>query len=63
MELLYKPERDHGNADGMTRLHDMGELPCGVCRFCVRMQDKWWKFKEDDVVPLVVREISLGPGG
>ena len=35
------------------------------CRFCVRMQDKWGKFEEevDDVVPLVVREISLEPGG
>ena len=35
------------------------------CRFCVRMQDKWGKFEEevDNVVPLVVREISLEPGG
>ena len=35
------------------------------CHFCVRMQDTWGKFEEevDDVVPLVVREISLEPGG
>ena len=26
MELLYRAGRDHGNADGMSRLPDMGEL-------------------------------------
>ena len=26
MELLYRAGRDHGNADGMSRLLDMGEL-------------------------------------
>ena len=77
MELLYRAGRDHGNADGMSRLPDMvelcrgykagvkiEELPCGGCRFCVRMQDKWGKFEEevDDVVPLAVREVSLKPG-
>ena len=37
----------------------------GGCRFCVRMRDKWVKFGEevDNVVPLVVQEISLEPGG
>ena len=41
------------------------ELPCGGCRFCVRMQDKWGKFEEevDDVVPLAVREVGLEPRG
>ena len=77
MELLYRAGRDHGNVDGMSWLPDMvelcrgykagvkiEELPCGGCRFCVRMQDKWGKFEEvDDVVPLVVREVSLEPGG
>ena len=78
MELLYRAGRDHGNADGMSRLPDMvelcrgykagvkiEELPCGGCRFCVRMQDKWGKFEEevDDVVPLAVREVGLEPGG
>ena len=43
MELLYRAGRDHGNADGMSRLPElcMGyktgvkieELPCGGCRF------------------------------
>ena len=78
MELLYRAGRDHGNVDGMSRLPDMvelcrgykagvkiEELPCGGCRFCGRMQDKWGKFEEevDDVVPLAVREVSLEPGG
>ena len=78
MELLYRAGRDHGNADGMSRLPDMvelckgykagvkiEELPCGGCRFCVMMQDKCGKFEEevDDVVPLTVREVSLEPGG
>ena len=77
MELLYRAGRDHGNADGMSRLPDMvklcrgykvgvkiEELPCGGCRFRGRMQDKWGKFEEvDDVVPLAVREVSLEPGG
>ena len=78
MELLYRAGRDHGNADGMSRLPDMvelcrgykagvkiEELPCGGCRFCGRMQDKWGRFEEevDDVVPLAVREVSLEPGG
>ena len=33
-----------------------------VCRFCVRMQDKWGKFEEvvDNVVPLAVWEIRGG---
>ena len=69
---------DHGNADGISRLPDMGEscrgYKAGVknkrvtmwgCRFCVRMQDKWGKNEEevDDVVPLAVREVGLEPGG
>ena len=58
MELLYRAGRDHGNADGMSHLPDMvelckgykagvkkEELPCGGCRFCVRMQDKSGKFE------------------
>ena len=47
MELLYRVGRDHGNADGMSRLPDMvelcrgykevvkiEELPCGVSFLC-----------------------------
>ena len=36
------------------------ELPCGGCRFCGRMQDKWGKFEEevDDVVPLAPNDTA-----
>ena len=49
---LHRPGRDHGNADGMSRLPDMVELCRGYkagvkievtmwgCQFNVRMQDK-----------------------
>ena len=47
MELLYRAGRDHGDADGISRLPGMGELcsgykaevkiekiPCGVSFLC-----------------------------
>ena len=73
MELKFRPGRHHGNADGLSRKYsganvcneyrggvNIEKLPCGGCKFCKRMQEKWGEFEEDVdyVVPLAVRVVG-----
>ena len=41
MELLYRAGRDHGNADGMSRLPDMVEL-CRGYKAGVKIEVTMW---------------------
>ena len=73
MVIQYRKGRTHSNADGQSRIPDTvpfckfyvsdckpSELPCGGCHFCLKAHKEWSRFEEDvdDVVPLVVRQIS-----
>ena len=73
-QLIHRPGRLHGNADGLSRqtsyvdLCDcyragckLSELPCGGCSYCTRVQNQWSQFEEevDDVLPLSVRHVAV----
>ena len=77
MEVEFRPGREHGNADGLSRIPmkhrlcrdykpgvELEQLPCGGCKFCTRIQEKWGAFEEevDDVVPLAIRAVEVGGG-
>ena len=64
MEILYRPGKQHTNADALSRipmvdgnicpLNRLEDLPCKGCAYCKRATDKWGTFLEevDYVVPL-----------
>ena len=64
MEILYRPGKQHANADALSRipmvdgsicpLDGLEDLPCKGCSYCKRATDKWGAFLEevDYVVPL-----------
>ena len=73
MEILHRPGKDHVNADGLSRIPDplvqcnyysygcdVQDLPCGACKYCVRVNEQWDRFHDevDDIVPLAVRHIA-----
>ena len=74
--IEHREGKRHGNADGMSRLdmdepglcdcYTTGSkpqmLPCGGCDYCSKRHDKWERFNTevDYVVPLAVRQISVG---
>lgn len=75
MVIQHRPGNNHGNADGMSRQGDdctacsfyragirLEELPCGGCKYCSRAHHQWNTFEEDVdyVVPLAVRQVSVG---
>jgi predicted aspartyl protease len=76
MQILHRPGKLHGNADGLSRIPDnleecncyeagvdISQLPCGGCPYCERAHKQWSRFEVDvdDVIPLAVRSISLSP--
>ena len=73
MEIVHRPHKDHVNVDGLSRIPDplvqcnyysygcdVQDFPCGGCKYCVRANEQWDMFHDevDDIVPLVVRQIS-----
>ena len=72
MEVSHRAGRAHGNADALSRKvggeefcadfvgEGVGGLPCGGCKFCSKMQEKWGNFLEkvDYVIPLTVRRVD-----
>ena len=54
MEVSHRAGRAHGNADALSRklggeefcADFVGGLPCGGCKFCSKMQEKWGNFLE-----------------
>ena len=74
MILKHRPGRRHGNADALSRipvsegessacaaLRRLGDLPCGGCAYCRRVDSQWGSFARevDDVVPLVAQTASV----
>ena len=72
MEIVYRPGKDHVNADGLSRIpdplvqctyysygYDVQDLPCRGCNYCVRANEQWDRFHDevDDIVPLAVRQV------
>ena len=63
MTILHRPGKDHGNADGLSRIPsrsscncpsrpiEVENLPCAerdqVCSYCSKAQERWERFKED----------------
>ena len=60
MEIVHRPSKDHGNADGMLRIPDplvqcnyysydcdVQDLPCSGCKYCVRASEQWGMFHDD----------------
>ena len=63
MTILHRPGKDHGNADGLSRIPsgstcdcpsrpiEVRNLPCAegdqVCSYCSKAQERWERFKED----------------
>ena len=70
MIIQHRPGKLHVNADWLSRPPegcegylagtDVHQLPCGGCKFCRRVTEKWAKFKEDvdDVLPSAVVDPS-----
>ena len=72
MKVSHRAGRAHGNADALSRKvggeefcsdfvgEGVGGLPCGGCKFCSKMQEKWGNFLEkvDYVIPLTVRRVD-----
>ena len=73
MVVQHRPGKQHGNADGLSRIPDripycpnyshsakLEDLPCRGCAFCSRAQKQWARFEDDieDVLPLSVRQVS-----
>ena len=72
MIIQHRPGKQHGNADGLSRIPDdycncyeaginVSSLPCGGCKFCTKVHNQWAQFLEevDDVIPLAVHTASL----
>jgi len=75
MVIQHRPGKQHGNADGLSRIPDelepchayhseikLEDLPCGGCKFCTRAREQWSTFEQDVdfVVPLTIRRIEKG---
>jgi hypothetical protein len=65
MHIQHRAGKKHGNADGLSRLRTEKpckktstfippeSLPCGGCKYCVNVHEKWQDFvKVDSVIPL-----------
>ena len=74
MTIVHRSGEKHTNADALSRIPEeepqcvwyrahipLDCLPCGGCTYCTQTHKKWSRFEEDvdDVIPLVVREITL----
>ena len=72
-QLIHRPGKLHVNADALSRKSidadpcdcyhagcSLDSLPCGGCKYCVRVHEQWDRFSEDvdDVVPLAIRKIQ-----
>ena len=68
---MHWPGKNHGNADGLSRIPyeectqyevamDVSSLPCGGCTYCTRMHEQWERFDSfmDDVIPLTIRQVQ-----
>ena len=71
MEIVHRPGKDHGQSripDPLVQCKyysygcDGEYLPCGGYKYCVRENEQWDRFHDevDNIVPLVVRQISHG---
>ena len=74
MTIVHRKGCEHTNADALSRIGDtlrscdcyragadLGDLPCGGCRYCTRAHHQWSRFLDDvdDVVPLAVMSIDV----
>ena len=78
-EIEHRAGRQHANADALSRCNTEGpmdcncyqagkeatEMPCQGCSHCQRLHEQWARFEEDvdDVVPLVIRQITTQDSG
>ena len=71
MTIQHRSGKQHTNADAPSRLEtdkpckEMSifekpeDLPCGGCKHCTRVQEKWQDFtKIDDVIPLATVRVA-----
>ncbi|XP_052704608.1 uncharacterized protein LOC128180527 [Crassostrea angulata] len=69
MQIQHPSGKKHVNADVLSRLDDNGpckemsifnppsSLPCGGCKYCVKVHEKWQDFmKIDNVIPLAEKK-------
>ena len=76
MQIQHRAGKKHGNADGLSRLPTRGackemsifipleSLPCGGCKYCMNVHEKWQDFvKVDNVVPLATVPTTVLPTG
>lgn len=72
MQIQHRSGKKHVNADVLSRLYDNEpckemsifnpptSLPCGGCKYCVKVHEKWQDFiKIDNVIPLAEKR-SMG---
>ena len=65
--MIHRPGREHVNADFLSRptvtenCIEQKEIPCGKCKYCKRVEEKWKEFEEkiDDVTELRTSDLSV----
>ena len=75
MEVSHRAGRAHGNADALLRKvggeefcadfvgEGVGGLPCGGCKFCSKMQEKWGNFLDRESGLCDTFDSTEGRGG
>jgi hypothetical protein len=72
-QILHRPGKLHGNADGLSRAAEdtecpyyeadteVDQLPCGGCGYCQRMHERWERFEShiDDIIPLFKLQLQM----
>ena len=72
--IVYKPGKDLIQADALSRLNgencpiktSVSDLPCGGCKTCQRLDEKWKKFRDEvdfveELSAPTVKQVNTGP--